>query len=439
MDYKKDSKIAILGYGIEGQSAAEYFRKKGFTDITVCDQNENLNPKDLKTRLGTQYLDNLTEFDIIVRSPGIPLKTPEIQRAAAHKTITSVTKIFFQECPCQIIAVTGTKGKGTTCTLIHKMIKGSFLGGNIGNSPLDFLEELNGNSTVILELGHGQIEDLHIGPKIGIILGTTVDHQDYRDSVEAYRSAKHPLIASQKKGDIAIINADYEGNQPFFELGQSKKYKISTRHSTKGGFLEENQLFLKTGLFKKPLVQAEEISLLGPHNIENVLPASLAATLMGVSLPEIQKVIREFKGLPHRLELVAEKNGIKFINDSFATTPETGMAAIKSFNSPIILLAGGSEKNSDFTKWAEAVATNPNIKQVILIGDSCAKRMEQELQKLDFQHITHLPDYQAAFLELKTLVKPGDTVLMSPACASFDLFENYKERGKVFSKLANKF
>lgn len=437
-----NKKIAILGFGIEGRSAAEYFRHKGFTNITICDQEESLEnkPKDLQYCLGPKYLDNLTNFDLIIRSPGIPIKTPEIQQAIkAHKEVTSVTKIFFEECPCPIIAVTGTKGKGTTCTLIHEMIEDSFLGGNIGNSPLEFLKKLKKNSVAILELGHGQIEDLQKGPKIGIILGVTVDHLDYHDSIEAYRSAKHPLLAAQKKSDIAIINQDYEGNQPFFKLGPAEKYKISTKHPTKGAFLEEDTLFLKTGFFKKPLIKASKIALLGPHNIENVLPAALAATLMGVPKERIIKTIKAFKGLPHRLELVAEKNNIKFINDSFATTPETGIAGIKSFSAPLILLAGGSEKHSDFTTWAETVATSKNIKQVFLIGEKSARRMEEALQKIEFNRITHTPNYETAFEELKTLAKSGDTVLMSPAAASFDLFENYKKRGKMFSKLANQF
>ncbi len=435
----KDTRIAILGFGIEGKSIAQYLRKEEFTDITVCDQNEEAKiPQDLKQQVGAGYLDDLSQFEVIFRSPGIPVKTKEIQSAAKNGSkVTSVTKFFFEKCPGKIVGITGTKGKGTTSSLLYEMLKrankNAYLGGNIGNSPIEFLDKTTSDSIVVLELGHGQIEDLEKGPEIGIILGVTEDHLDYHPSLESYRRSKHPLIAFQAQDQKAIINIDYEGNQPFLKLGESKKYHISTREKvSRGAYLDGSKLVLDKGLLKTELMDSREVALLGKHNLENVLPASLAATLLGADKESITETIKTFRGLPHRLELVAETNGIKYINDSFSTTPLTSIAAMKAFGKPVILIAGGSEKHADFTEWAEAAEAN-SVKKILLIGDT-AERMAKSLDEAGYKNHQITETLEAAFNSLNA--KPGDIVVMSPACASFGLFENYKKRGERFRKLA---
>lgn len=438
-----NKKIAILGFGIEGQSIANYLRKHGVTDITVCDKNESIEVKNFKLKTGADYLDNLTDSDVVFRSPGIPFKTSEIQTALKnHVEVTSAIKFFFQKCPCPIIGITGTKGKGTTATLIYEILKkagrDAYLGGNIGNSPLDFLDDLKENSIVVLELGHGQIEDLEQGPDIGIILGVTEDHLDYHPDIETYRSSKHPLIAVQTGSQKAIINTDYEGNQPFFSIGSSKKYRISTKHAVRhGAYLYKKNLILKTGLLAKKLMSTSDIALLGKHNIENVLPASLAAKLLGVPDEHIIKTVRTFKGLPHRLELVAEKNGIKFINDSFSTTPLTSIAAMRAFETPIILIAGGSEKHADFKEWAQVAAERDNLKEILLIGET-GPHMLAALEATGTKKGRLVDDFDGAFKVVRAEAKSGDVVVLSPACASFGLFHDYKERGKKFGEMATK-
>jgi len=441
MTYKQSSRVAILGFGIEGKSAADYLRTRGITDITVCDKNPSAEDKSqgLKWQLGAGYLDNLTDYDIVIRSPGIPFATPEIQHAIrSHVKVTSVTKLFFEKCPCRIVGVTGTKGKGTTCSLLYEILKkagrDAYLGGNIGNSPLDFLNDLKENSIAILELGHGQTGDLNIGPDIGIVLGVTEDHLDYHPDLEAYQASKHPILKSQKKDQKAIINIDYPGNKPFLKLSKGKKYHISTHKSVRrGAYLYKKDLILKTGFFPQKLMPKTEVALLGKHNLENVLPAALAAQLLGVDEKHIIETTKTFKGLPHRLEFIAEKNGIRFINDSFSTTPLTSMAAIRSFEEPIILIAGGSEKHADFTEWAQVAATRSNLHEILLIGET-AGRMLEALQKAGYQNGRMTKHLEGTFEFIKHNAKPGDTVVLSPACASFDLFKNYKKRGEQFKK-----
>jgi len=446
MTLNPSSKIAIIGFGIEGRSAAKHLRTKGFTDITICDAKEDFRekPRDLKYNLGATYLDNITTFDVVFRSPGLTIRTPELQYAIKNNvTITSVTKYFFDKCPCRIVAVTGTKGKGTTSTLLWQMLQAgghdAYLGGNIGNSPLEFLPKLKKESIVVLELGHGQVEDLDKGPAIGIIIGVTEDHLDYHPDVATYRAAKYPLIANQTSGQKAIINIDYEGNQPFLKLGDGKKYHISTKKAVRrGAYLYKENLLLKTGFIPKKLMPSVEVALPGKHNLENVLPAALAATLLGVGKEQVVEVAKTFKGLPHRLEVVTEKKGVRFINDSFSTTPLTSIAAMRSFDTPMVLIAGGSEKHADFTEWAEVAKSRPNLKDILVMGDT-AERLIEALQKAGYQHARMVKDFDGAFEYIKHNAKQGDTIMLSPACASFDQFENYKNRGETFKKMATAF
>lgn len=443
---KPSSKIAILGFGVEGRSAAKHLRAEGYTDITICDTEVDIEgrERDLKYSLGGKYMDNLAEFDTIFRSPGIPISRAEIQNAAKnHVEITSVTKYFFDKCPCKIVGVTGTKGKGTTSTLLYEMLKAggvdAYLGGNIGNSPLDFLPKLGKESIAILELGHGQIEDLHKGPEIGIIIGVTEDHLDYHASIDKYRAAKYPLIANQTYKQKAIINVDYEGNQPFLKLGRSKKYGVSTKRSVRrGAYMSKDSIVLKKGLFAETLMNASEVGLLGRHNLENVLPASLAASILGVPSVKIAETARKFKGLPHRLEVVANNSGISFVNDSFSTTPLTSIAAMRAFKTPLILIAGGSEKHADFTRWAETAAEITNLKDILVMGETSG-RLTEALQKAGYQNARMVKTLEGAFQYVKDNGKRGDTVVLSPACASFDQFKDYKQRGELFSKMAREF
>lgn len=444
---KMKQKIAILGFGIEGRAIAKYFKgHMRFPNITVCDQNENIEiPAGVKSQLGHHYLQDIQGFDLIFRSPGIScLKREIIQARKRGQTVTSLTQYFFDHCPGKIIGVTGTKGKGTTATLIAKILSAAgfdtHLGGNIGDPPLNFLDKLRPTSWTVLELSSFQLQDLTRSPHIAVVLNVTQEHLDYHRSTKEYREAKNAMVVYQKKTDFVIVNEDYRTSQHYATKTPAKQFTISRKGKVRqGAYFKNGKIFFNNTV----IMTASEAGLLGAFNLENILPAVTVAGILKINPSMIKKVVKEFRGLPHRLEWVGEKDGVNYYNDSFSTTPETTMAAIGAFKTPLILIVGGSEKHSNFLKLAQTVIHARHIKKVIFLGNQAAKRLKREIQKAKkLKSFRDAPlifsdamSMQEALLSAKRDAMPGDTVLLSPACASFDLFKNYKERGDIFRNL----
>ncbi len=426
MDFK-DKRIAVLGEGIEGSSSASFLTSKG-SEVTVLDEKTD---KD--------YLENLNEYDLVVRSPGI--KYLELQKHVSGDKITSQTKLFFDLCPCPIIGVTGTKGKGTTSTLIYEMLRADgkdvYLGGNIGVPPFEFLEKLSKDSIVVLELSSFQLQDLEKSPHIAVMLMVTKEHLDYHEDVLEYIEAKRNILTHQSSNDFAILNRDYPATNESDVLTQGKVYFVSReREVEEGCFARDGRVVLRVDGKEIEVIETEELQLKGEHNYENVCSATMAAYLAGVSVPAINKALRGFSGLEHRLELVGKIDEVEYYNDSFSTTPETAIAAIEAFDNPEILILGGSSKNSDFKELAETIHRKTNIKAIIGIGDEWEK-IKEELAKVGPSAVIVLEgakDMSTVVKGAQKLAAPGDVVLLSPACASFGMFENYKDRGNQFKK-----
>lgn len=440
----------MVGYGIEGRALAQYFCAKG-DHVTVCDVREQKRndepPAGTTFRCGSNYLDQLESFDQIFRSPGIPYLKHEFD--AVREKLTSLTRYFFEHCPCPIIGVTGTKGKGTTTMLIYEMLRAwmqkgrVFIGGNIGAPPLDFLDELTKNDLVVLELSSFQLQDLNQSPHVAVVLGITPDHLDHHHSLKEYGEAKRRMVQFQKENDIAVLDIDNPTVKTFEKHTPAKIYHVSTEGPVaRGGFKKLASLMLKdskTGTF---LGEKHELGLIGEHNIKNILAASAAAHALGVPVEVISRVIREFKGLPHRLELVGELSGARFYNDSASTNPETAIAAVRTFSTPTILILGGSDKSTDFTPLGREIAKKLNIRTVILMGETKSKietSIEEAVKETAQSARRDVPlelisadTFQEAFMVARLMAQPGDTVLLSPACASFDMFRNYQERGDIF-------
>ena len=448
----KGKKVAVLGAGVEGISSAEFLVKNG-ADVTVFDKKnseslekevlDQLKKLDVKLVFGKDYLRVLSEFDVIVRSPGIHKDTDELSEARKKGSlVTSQTKIFFGLCPAKIIGVTGTKGKGTTSSLIYEMLKKEgldvYLGGNIGNPPLSFLDKLNEDSWVILELSSFQLHDLDKSPHIAVMLMVTSEHLDYHKDVYEYIDAKRNIFRAQTSSDFAIINKDYPAsNESDIEtLGQL--YYISRERSVdKGTYVKDGAIWLKNKVEEK-LIDVKDILLPGKHNFENVAAAAVAAHLAGVSLKSIREVLKQFKGLEHRLELVRTVRGVRYYDDSFSTTPETAIAAIEAFDAPEILILGGSGKESDFYELGKTIREAKNIKAIIGIGYEW-ERMKSQFPVSNFQFpifedCLNMEDVVEKAAEIATI---GDVVLLSPGCASFGMFKNYHERGNQFKEEVN--
>ena len=434
MDKFKDKKIAVIGIGLEGKSSAEFLKKHG-ASVEIRDKTQ-----------GEDYLKDLDKFDLIVRSPGV-----RIAELITHnselitKKLTSQTKLFFELCPTKnIIGVTGTKGKGTTSSLIYEMLKAdgrdAYLGGNIGVPPFDFLEKLTKDSWVVLELSSFQLLDLARSPHIAVFLMVTSEHLDYHKDVLEYISAKRNLLRFQTENDFAILNHDYPVSNESDIYGDGKVYYVSReREVEEGCFALGNQIVLRLKGNDVPLIDTRELFLRGDHNHENVCAASLAAYLAGVKAGTITQVLKSFKGLEHRLELVAEIAGVEYYNDSFSTTPETAIAAIKSFKNPEILILGGSSKNSNFEELGKIISSQDNIRTIIGIGEEWPQIKSKIKNNIsDLMLIEGASSMKQIVLAASKIAKPGDVVLLSPACASFGMFQNYKDRGKQFKKEVRK-
>lgn len=451
---KTTDSIAILGYGVEGKVMCEYLLRHGYTKITICDQSETLGdlPAGVTLRGGADYLKNLQDFDIIFRSPGISFFKPEIQ--AVQEKMTSMTRYFFEHCPCKIVGVTGTKGKGTTSSLIADMLRRAeravFLGGNIGVPAVSFLDDLTEDAIVILELSSFQLSDLDRSPSIAVVLNVTSEHLDYHASVEEYRHSKYPILSHQRAGDIAILNADYPYAKEFAKLSVASGAQVmaisTKRADVKGASVHNGYIFLG----EKQIIRTGEVGLLGKHNLENILPAATVARALGVNDLTIHESIRDFRGLPHRLEFVTSVGDVTFYNDSFSTTPESCIAASTAFNDinkPFFLIAGGSEKGSDFTELARSLSTMESLQKIFLMGPSGARigtalaeavknRSPETAHLILCEPVESLKEaFEKAYADAVKLETPS-AILMSPAAASFNEFKNYKERGEHFKDLA---
>jgi UDP-N-acetylmuramoylalanine--D-glutamate ligase len=500
-------KIAIIGFGKEGKSALEFLRRQKeykIAEFWVLDKKPNADiPKDVFARSGDEYLKHLDRFDLIVRSPGIRYGLPEIQATIKKGiTVTSPTKIFFENCPTKnIIGVTGTKGKGTTSTLIYKILahsqvlknmrmmdtlrrypsvdtfarcpkesrRGIFLAGNIGVPVLSILPKLNKDSWIVLEMSSFQLIDLKESPHIAIVLMTTSEHLDWHGSVKEYRNAKANIVRFQKPNDFAVLAADYPASRGYAKLARAKTFFFSRQAKMpfagaglQGTFVQNGAFWFSDGKKKERICATSDLQIPGEHNWENVGAAITVARILKIPKAVIVKTLREFKGLEHRLEFVIEKKGVRYYNDSYATTPETTIAAIRAFpDQSKILILGGSSKNSNFRELGKVISKSKSIKAIVGIGIEWKRIKERlgsvipakaEIQGEDkgsmdpglrrddefdgtyknIKIIEGCKNMKEIMSAVKKIAASGDVVLLSPACASFGMFKNYSERGEQF-------
>ena len=417
-------KVAVIGGGTEGQSAVRYWLAKG-DNVTLRDRLTDVAvPYGAKAVLGAEYLRGLSSYDLIVRSPGI--KPREIKTTAK---VTSAVREFFAHCPARIIGVTGTKGKGTTATLISKMLEAAgrrvWLGGNIGKSPLDFLDKVKASDLVILELSSFQLMDLDVSPHIAVCLMVAPEHLDWHKNVREYIAATGNLFWHQQPNDIAIYNAEDDFSTQVAQLSPGLKIPYL---QDPGAKVEAGNIVLG----KSKICEIGEVGLVGPHNLENITAAVTAVhEIIGDNFEPVRRVIQNFKGLEHRLQLAGESNGVRYFDDSFSTTPETTIAAVRSFTQSKVLILGGSDKKSKYDVLARVV-TSSNVREVVLIG-AMGQKIAAALSSAGYTNIREggntMSDIVATAAAAAT---PGDVVLLSPACASFDMFRNYKDRGEQF-------
>jgi UDP-N-acetylmuramoylalanine--D-glutamate ligase len=439
----RQRRIALLGLGVENRALARFLQTHAIP-FAVCDARQPDDPLDdvREWRVGDDYLAGLTDFDLLFRTPGLPFLDPRIQDVIQRGVeVSSQTRLFLQLCPAPVLGITGTKGKGTTTSILHALLATDsttrvFSGGNIGRPPIDFLPELQPQDRVVLELSSFQLQDLDLSPHIALVLSVTTDHLDYHADRAEYIAAKKPICHHQTVDDILIINQDCPTARSFADASPAVVWSFSaTAPVAQGAWIADDQLLARRpGAAAIALCPTADIPLRGRHNEANVAAAVAAALCFGALPAPFAKTIQSFQGLPHRLEYVAECNDIAYYNDSLATTVDAAIAAIQSFDEPLLLIAGGASKGADFSALGTCIAKS-NIRAVLLIGEE-APRIEAAMQQAGLNTtIHHCRDLTQAVATARDTAQTGDVVLLSPACASFDQFSSYAERGDLFKRL----
>jgi UDP-N-acetylmuramoylalanine--D-glutamate ligase len=453
--------IGILGFGVEGASTCRFLLERGHRDITVFDRKP---PLDLDPRvryagsagsaaetgaspIGTagsaasgHYLSGLASMRTVFRSAGVRPDLPEIAAFIANGgTLTSQTGLAFALAGRdRIIGVTGTVGKGTCCSLLHAMLNEADiparLGGNIGVPALDLAATLAPGEKLILELSSFQLSTLAQSPAYAAVLRTTTEHLDWHPTRDEYWLHKSRLVSEQKEGDLLAWCGDAEGSAWIAERSRARKIAFGPGAEVR---IENNEIRWTKRGFKIPLSATR---LKGSFNLENIAAAGILALELGAEPRDVVAAAMAFKGLEHRLEFVRERNGVSYYNDSYATRPEASIGAVKSLrDEPLGLILGGSEKHADFSELAEVIAAAGHVLAIALIGQT-ADRLRGELGKAGIPasggapELRDCPSLEAAVEFLNSRIDKG-AIVLSPACASFGMFENYKERGKAFKRL----
>ncbi|NCN24694.1 UDP-N-acetylmuramoyl-L-alanine--D-glutamate ligase [Candidatus Berkelbacteria bacterium] len=445
-------KIAILGLGKNNFGLLGWLLKNGAQDITIFDQNESIKVAvqksdfarygaRLKYQTGKAYLKGIEDFEILFRTPGIPFLSSAVQKARyGGVQISSQTKLFLDLCPAKIIGITGTKGKGTTATLLFQMLSQKYasqkanvyLAGNIGVDPFDFISQLKEDDLVIYELSSFMLQDLTKSPPVAVVLDITEDHLDHHKDQCEYLKSKQNIVCFQEQGGTAIINFDSLNSFALAGISPANVHWFSTREETQDGAYFKNGNYYFSFSHQDLIISEHDILLKGDHNRENILAAMLTAKLLGVSKKHICEVLEKFKPLEHRLQPVCEKNGIIAINDSYSTTPLSVKGALSAYPQSILLM-GGKSKNTDFIAIAKII--RQKVRHLILFGEASSE-IKAILPKT-FNKFTKVKNLSDAVREAVKLAQNGDTILLSPGCASFDEFKNATERGKKFVQLIN--
>ena len=415
-------KIAILGYGAEGKSALRFIKKLAEYRKAVIEIRDK--------KIGKNYLSGLADFDLIIKTPGIPFSLPQVQKALKSGVkITGVTELFFERAKGTIIGITGTKGKGTTSTLLYAILKtagkDAYLAGNIGTPALEVLPKLNSRSITVLELSSFQLQNLKHSPRVAIILDIFPDHLDAHKNFKEYAEAKSNITRWQNRNDAVFFVADNPITARLGKLGAGKKFPVKKE---KGGAYA--------------ILGGIPLGIPGEHNRKNAALAASVAKYLGIPSAIIRQTLKKFRGMEHRLEHVATKNNIRFINDSASTNPNTAAAAIRAYNFPIVLIAGGSDKNLNYAPLATALRGS-QVRLVVLFGEN-RKKIANAISKtgIQFRFASNLSAaVKISYSGAKKLIAKNHEatyVLFSPAAASFDMFKNYKDRGRQFKALVKK-
>ena len=447
------ARVVILGLGRQGTALARWLVRQG-AEVTVSDRQpaerlgrflQALEGLPVRYVLGDHPPSLLEGCDLLCLSGGVPLDIPIVQEAVRRGIpLANDAQLFLERCRGWTAGITGTSGKTTTTALVGAMCQAAgfrtWVGGNIGNPLIEFVEEIGPEDRVILELSSFQLEIMTVSPRVAAVLNITPNHLDRHKTMEAYIAAKQRILDFQDVEDVAVLGYDDPNARSLAAAVRGRlRFFSREREMARGAFLREGTLFLRLGSEAWPICRVEEVRLRGRHNLWNVLAAAAVAGSLGADIGAIREAALTFSGVPHRLEQVREVRGVRYVNDSIATTPERVRVALEAFEEPIVLLAGGRDKGLPWEETAEVIARRARVLIAFgELGDRIVEAAYAARARVDgvvLEHLERVATLEEAVARAAGLARPGEVVLLSPGGTSFDAYRDFEERGVHFRQL----
>lgn len=441
----KDKRVLVVGLGKSGVASALFLKKRG-ARVTVSDTKSPDQLRDeipllldhgIAVETGGHGERTFRGQDLIVVSPGVPVDAPPlVQARAAGEPVIGEIELAAQNLSGPIVAITGSNGKTTTTTLAGEILAaGGFqvsVGGNIGTPAISLAERATSETIVVLEVSSFQLETIQtFRPKVAVILNVTPDHLDRHRTFQTYVDAKARIFENQLSSDFAVLNEDDPTCHALADRTRAQVFWFSRKREVqRGAYVRDERIFFRDGQSQREVMLVSEIPLKGAHNVENVLAGVCAGMLMGCDPAKIREAVRNFKAVEHRLEFVATIKGVDYFNDSKATNVDATIKALESFPKNIHLILGGKDKGSDYTVLNDLL--RDRVKRVYTIG-AAAEKIESHIKGA--AEIVHAETLENAIRRASAVAQPGDIVLLAPACASFDQFQSYNHRGRVFKEV----
>lgn len=436
-------KVLVIGAARSGLAGAEFLAKQGnqvvLTDMKQAVQVDNLAELGVSFVWGEQPDVEAIKPDYIVMSPGVPLTIPPVKYAKEHGIpVIGELELAYRNCKAPFAAITGTNGKTTTTTLIGELMKKTgrqvFVGGNIGVPIITYADELQEEDIVVAEVSSFQLETVEsFCPHLALMINLTPDHLDRHGDMAGYLAAKARIFENQKESDYLVLNYDDEALRELAPQSRGKVIFFSQKHKLEEGvYLDGSQVMLALNGESLFICNADEIAIKGKHNLENAMGAIVFAYLSGVRAEDIRDVLMTFQGVEHRLEPVRTLNEVLYINDSKGTNPDSTIKAIEAYDRPIVIILGGKNKGVPFTELAGLV--KERVKKAVLVGQA-KEELAEALDAAGFNDYVRTESFEEAVTKAAELAEPGDIVLLSPACTSWDMFSSFEERGRLFKKL----
>lgn len=444
----KNKKVLVFGLGISGIGAGKILEEHG-ADVVLYDGNQKLTEEKVRKQLGEDsnakivigefpeaILENL---DMTVLSPGVPTDLPVIEKMRKQGvTVIGEVELAYQYGKGDVLAITGTNGKTTTTTLLGEIMKNYqdnvYVVGNIGTPYTTAASLMTDDTITVAEMSSFQLESIvDFRPRVSAILNFTPDHLNRHHTMEAYVNAKKNIAKNQTEDDYCILNYEDELTR---EFGKEVKAKVlyfsSQRKLEEGIYLEDGNIIYHYGNVSEKICHVDELQILGTHNHENVMAACAMAAVYGVPVEKIRESVKAFKGVEHRIEYVTEKDGVAYYNDSKGTNPDAAIKGIQAMNRPTVLIGGGYDKGSEYTEWINSF--DGKVKKLILIGDT-KEKIAEDARKCGFTDYEFADTFEEAVLTAAKIAESGEAVLLSPACASWDMFPSYEVRGEKFKEI----